>query len=401
VGRVEVGDVDARSGEDAVQPFRPLPGVTRRRIDPAACLYPWLDLLLVSMQEEEDRIVGRRDLEGVTSEVDNGVPGCPGEIFAERHPAAVVNDPLRAVGGAQDSRPTIEQEFWAWVVLAAKGIANVCEFGPLEEDGLRDERRVRQTLGERRRQGRLPDRSAASKHHDTRAHGADPSVDDRVGSLTSQQSQGAPCGRQVDRPRFSVAALLEHRKACDMHLGLVLPGGNAGPYTAPLLIPSLALEEVGARVEVVEYPDFRPSGLGPEEAKAFNDVVFQRVVEKVEARRWDVITFVAKSLGTLFLSTMGPLPTHAAIRAIWVTPLLGFEYVRSGILEKGWPSLLVAGAADPYHDAQAHDEVRRELDAASLVVEGADHGLVVDGDVRSTVGGYAALADASLQFLGT
>ena len=186
-----------------------------------------------------------------------------------------------------------------------------------------------------------------------------------------------------------------------MHLGLVLPGGNAGPYTAPLLLPALALEEVGAQVEVVEYPNFRPDGLGFEEAAAFNDVVFRRVVEKVEAGRWDVITFVAKSRGTLFLSTMGPLPTQAAIQAIWVTPLLGLDYVRNGILARGWPSLLVAGGADPYHDAEAHGQVCHELGASTLVVEGADHGLVVAGDVRSTVGGYAALADASLRFLRT
>lgn len=184
-----------------------------------------------------------------------------------------------------------------------------------------------------------------------------------------------------------------------MHLGLVLPGGNAGPNTAPLLIPSLALEEVGAHVEVVEYPDLRPTGLGLEEAKTFNDLVFRRVVEKVEAGRWDVIIFVAKSRGTLFLSTMGPLPTQAALQAIWVTPLLGFDYVRSGIVEKGWRSLLVAGGADPYHDAQAHEEACRKLGASTLVVEGANHGLVVGGDVRSTVDGYAALAEASLQFV--
>lgn len=199
--------------------------------------------------------------------------------------------------------------------------------------------------------------------------------------------------------RTLLATPREHREARAMHLGLMLPGGNAGPYTAPLLIPSLALEDVGAQVEVVEYPDFRPQGLDLEDAAEFNDVVFERVVEKVDVARWDMITFVAKSRGTLFLSAMPPLSTEAIVQAIWMTPLLGFEYVRRGILEKGWRSLVVAGAADPYHDAQAHEAVCRELGASTLVLEGADHGLVVAGDVRSTVAGYAALADASLRFL--
>src|SRR5437762_11054568 len=55
--------------------------------------------------------------------------------------------------------------------------------------------------------------------------------------------------------------LLSEHGAMGDHLGLVLPGGNAGPYTAPLLIPWLALEETGAKVAVVDYPDFRPPSL--------------------------------------------------------------------------------------------------------------------------------------------
>ena len=74
-----------------------------------------------------------------------------------------------------------------------------------------------------------------------------------------------------------------------MHLGLVLPGGNAGPYTAPLLIPTLALEERGAHVEVVAYPGHRPKGLELVDATDFNEVVFQRVVEKVDDAPWDTI----------------------------------------------------------------------------------------------------------------
>ena len=185
-----------------------------------------------------------------------------------------------------------------------------------------------------------------------------------------------------------------------MHLGLVLPGGNGGPYTAPLLVPSLALEEQGARVEVVAYPDFRPKGLELEDATAFDEIVLERVLEHVASAPWETITFVAKSRGTLFLSAMPPLPTAATMQAVWVTPLLGFEYVRRGLLDKGWRSLVAAGGADPYHDRPAHDEVCRALGASTLVVPGADHGLVVRGDVRATVAGFAALGEASLRFLG-
>jgi pimeloyl-ACP methyl ester carboxylesterase len=182
------------------------------------------------------------------------------------------------------------------------------------------------------------------------------------------------------------------------HLALVLQGGGAGPYTAPLLIPSLALEEIGAKVEVVPYPDFRPSSLELEAARDFDEQVTAALRAIVASATWSRITFVAKSRGTLYLAAMSePLPCDR-VDAIWVTPLLGLDYVRDGLLSKSWPSLIVAGSADPYHDAAAHAEVSGLLAARQVVIADADHGLVVAGDVRRTVDGFRELAEASLAF---
>jgi hypothetical protein len=131
---------------------------------------------------------------------------------------------------------------------------------------------------------------------------------------------------------------------------------------------------------------------------AFDAFVHDRVVELVQAGDWDQVTFVAKSRGTLFLSTMAPLRRAVGIQAVWVTPLLGLDYVRAGVVEKGWRSLVVAGSRDPYHDAGAHAEVCDAIGATSLILDGADHGLVVRGDVRATVEGFARLAEESLAF---
>lgn len=67
-------------------------------------------------------------------------------------------------------------------------------------------------------------------------------------------------------------------------------------------------------------------------------------------------------------------------------------------MAKAWPSLVVAGSADPYHDARAHAEVCATIRAQSLVVERANHGLVVDADVMATVDAHRALAHARLAF---
>ncbi len=182
------------------------------------------------------------------------------------------------------------------------------------------------------------------------------------------------------------------------HLALVLQGGGAGPYTAPILIPSLALEEIGARVEVVAYPEFRPRGLELEDAREFDQLVTRSLRELVCLGTWDRITFIAKSRGTLYLAAMSESLPCDRVEAIWVTPLLGFDYVREGILAKSWRSLVVAGGADPYHDTKTHAEVCRELRAQELVIDDANHGLVVVGDVRRTVAGFQALAESSLAF---
>lgn len=182
------------------------------------------------------------------------------------------------------------------------------------------------------------------------------------------------------------------------HLALVLPGGEAGPYTAPLLLPSLAVEEAGAQVKVVAYPEFRPKGLERADALEFDAFVSARVAEILADESPSRVTFIAKSRGTLFLSAMGEMPLPADVEAIWVTPLLRLDYVRDGVMGKRWSSLIVAGSADPFHDPVAQAKVCGAIGAESLIIDGANHGLVVAGNVRATVEGFRALAVASLAF---
>ncbi len=184
------------------------------------------------------------------------------------------------------------------------------------------------------------------------------------------------------------------------HIAVVLPGAANGPYAAPLLVPLLAVEEAGGRVEVVTYPEFRPRSLERQDAVEFDAFVGERVAEVLARERPSRVTFIAKSLGTLFLAAMGDMPLPADVGAIWVTPLLGLDYAREGVMDKRWPSLLVAGSVDKYHDPAAHAEVCRTIGAESLVIDDADHGLVVAGNVLATVEGFRALAQASLDFVG-
>lgn len=182
----------------------------------------------------------------------------------------------------------------------------------------------------------------------------------------------------------------------------MLPGGNNDPWTAPVLVPSLALEELGAAVERISYGEPRARGLGLEESADFNAAVLEQVTKLVDRYEPERVTFVAKSRGTLFLAAMDKAWIACEVAAIWVTtPLVDLDYVREGVIEKSWRSLLVAGAADPYHDQASHAEICAALGADDLVINGANHGLVVDLDVLATVDGYRRLAEATLEFART
>ena len=184
------------------------------------------------------------------------------------------------------------------------------------------------------------------------------------------------------------------------HLAIVLPGGNNDPWTAPVLLPSLALEEVGAKVERVSYDGApKPQGLTREASAEFNAALLKQVTALVDRHAPDRVTFVAKSRGALFLAAVDEASIACEVAAIWVTtPLVDLDEVREGVIEKSWRSLLVAGGADPYHDPVGHAEIGAALRADELVIPGANHGLVVEGDVLATVEGYRRLAEASLEF---
>jgi predicted alpha/beta-hydrolase family hydrolase len=107
-----------------------------------------------------------------------------------------------------------------------------------------------------------------------------------------------------------------------------------------------------------------------------------------------------KSLGTV---AMGHLLTMdkptVPVRAIWLTPLLGQERLREQITRYGGPSLFVIGAADPHYDPVILDELCRATNGESVVVEGADHGMDIEGDPVASVRALELVVDELVRFL--
>jgi hypothetical protein len=182
------------------------------------------------------------------------------------------------------------------------------------------------------------------------------------------------------------------------HLAVVLPGGGYGPAGPALQFPALALEQRGAVVRNISYPhDPRPTGFDLDENRSFFAAVRELVQSEIDFDTWDTVTFVAKSLGTLVLGAVGrELRLPPRVGAVWVTPIFEVGYVRDAAIALGWRSLIVSGTADPYYDRAATDAVVRELDANHIVIDGADHRLVVKDDVLATIEGTRRMAEATL-----
>jgi hypothetical protein len=170
------------------------------------------------------------------------------------------------------------------------------------------------------------------------------------------------------------------------HLAILMPGLN---YTCdmPLLYYSAGLLLArGADVLRVECAynrrvDFQSLPETEQERWVFADS--KAACETALAQRsYHRVTLIGKSLGTLAMGyVLSSVPTLADARAIWLTPLLRNEKLRSEIREGGQCSLFVIGTVDSNYDSAFLAEARAATNGETLVIEGANHALEVNDDV--------------------
>ena len=188
------------------------------------------------------------------------------------------------------------------------------------------------------------------------------------------------------------------------HVGILLPGMR---YTCdmPLLYyPARVLLNLGADVLRVEY--------------AYDQRADYQAVSDAEQNRWFVadvgaachavlaqrayrrITLIGKSIGT---RAMGYLlttdPALAQADAIWLTPLLTHDELRRQIRQCRGRSLFVIGTADRFYDANYLAELQAATGGDAVVIDGADHSLLVEGDVPQSVQAMERVVKAMQSFL--
>lgn len=186
-------------------------------------------------------------------------------------------------------------------------------------------------------------------------------------------------------------------------LALVLPGVG---YTAamPLLYyPTFLLLDLGADVLQVSYDFDREPGSQRASTEERRRWLAEDVTAAYSAgwgqRAYRRLALVGKSLGTLAMTDLLPKTPADHTQCVWLTPLLKHPEVRTAISGNPRPSLFAIGTADPVYDSVLLDEARRATGGEALVFEGADHSLLLGGDIEGALAIMQRLIAALRGFL--
>jgi len=102
---------------------------------------------------------------------------------------------------------------------------------------------------------------------------------------------------------------------------------------------------------------------------------------------------IGKSLGT----NAAALAAERSLPAVWLTPLLTTPWVVDALSRATAPFLLVGGTADSVWD----EALANRLTPHVLSVEGADHGMYVDGPLTESVAVLGRMVERVESFLDT
>jgi pimeloyl-ACP methyl ester carboxylesterase len=170
------------------------------------------------------------------------------------------------------------------------------------------------------------------------------------------------------------------------HVAIVLPGVRYTCHMPLLYYPSRLLRIQGADVLWVEYAynerrDFQMLSDAERERWFITDVT-AACNAALAQRPYRQITLVGKSLGTLAMGyLLSEAVLSAASQALWLTPLFRNDRLRAQIRQSKSRSLFVIGSADSHYDPAYLAEVQAATGGQTVVIDGGDHSLEIEGNV--------------------
>jgi hypothetical protein len=187
-------------------------------------------------------------------------------------------------------------------------------------------------------------------------------------------------------------------------VAIVFPG-LAYNTSMPLLHYSIeAILASGLNVLTVDYdysniPEFMEQSLRAKADWMIRDVeAALRIVR--ELTKQEVTCLVGKSLGTIALGHI--LETYEEYRdakTIWLTPLIKNPELMEQMLSYMRDAVLVIGTKDDQYDSDIIDRLNATTLLSGIVVEGANHGLEIEGDVTKSLRVLMQVVTIIQQFL--
>jgi hypothetical protein len=181
------------------------------------------------------------------------------------------------------------------------------------------------------------------------------------------------------------------------HLGVLLPGrvNHLALHEA-----SRALSSLGADVLKLEpsYTLEPFQALSDAEKLECLNLEARAILKSVLAlSQYKRVTWVAKSIGTLLVGAMlERMPSHHEL--VGLTPLLRVERLRHALINYPHRSLMVIGSSDPQFDPEFLELLKRKGKCQSLVLEGVNHGLEVEGNELASSRVEGQIRHALLEF---
>jgi hypothetical protein len=186
------------------------------------------------------------------------------------------------------------------------------------------------------------------------------------------------------------------------HLAVLLPGRGYTVDMPLLFYPRFHLMEQGADVLLVEYNYARDdyASLPPDEQRQWLNADVDAVVDAVLAgRTYERITLIGKSLGTYAMAHL--LATDIRLRdaaCMWLTPIIHDQAVFQW-MARPHRALFVIGTRDPLYDADIMQDAAQKSGGVSVVVDDADHGMSIEGDMVASVRALETVMQVAQEFL--
>ena len=186
------------------------------------------------------------------------------------------------------------------------------------------------------------------------------------------------------------------------HLGIILPGYRYSVEMAPLYYAARILLDQGADVLRVEYAYYRTDFLKQpenEQDRWLSRDVFAACDAGLSYRPYQKITLVGKSLGTIAMGHLLEDSRFQEAACVWQTPLLTLKWLCARI-EKVHPrSLFMIGTADRFYSPDILKHLELVTGGDSVVIEGANHGFEIPGDIPKSLAALNQMVQALQEFL--